>query len=499
MAYTKTPEQSTYQTIPLRFDGLPTYRSGDLSIQRDSNIINFFYERISQENKTREVYLRKRYGLKATAYSLSKAAAADDLRGYYYDIGSNQFYWAVGNKVYSANPDSGTSIRTVCTLNTSSGYVGFEEFLQTSTQKRLILISDGTDLWVDDFAAVSCTAVSDPDLPTPHVPQPVVLNGYAVLAASNTGDLYNSANDDPTNWVAGDYITAEMSGDYVQMIAQSRNYIAAFGTNSLEIFWDSAQASGSPFSRNDSGYRNVGYITGMCKIGNILYFVGQDTNRHVSVYMLDGFELRAISTSIVDSTLQPITSTDNVKSRANLNRPGYVINMAGHTFYVIVTQDTTWAYDLDTKMWYEWKDSAGAALDIQASWGMFNGAQYVAVGGETYVSMFSPTTYQDFGANFTCTYTTERFDAQSMNKKVMGRAIVVADVYQTTGTSNITVTFSDDDWASTRGVRYVNLFKARPNIRQLGQFVTRSFRISYADNYPLRLRGMEFEINIGAN
>lgn len=499
MAYTKTPEQSTYQTVPIIFDGATTYRSGDLSIQRDINIVNFYYDRISQENKQREVALKKRPGCRATAYNLTKSLAADQLRGYFYDPSSNRMYWAVNNKVYSVAPDSGTSIRTVCTLVTSTGYVGFCEFLQTSTQKRFVLISDGTDLWVDDWAITTCTDVSDADMPTPHVPQPKALNGYVVLADASTGDLYNSENDDPTTWTAGDYITAEMSGDYITMIAQNRNYIVAFGTSSLEMFWDAGNASGSPFSRNDTGYRDVGYVTALTQIGNILYFVGQDKNRNIAVYRLDGFDLKVISNSVVERSLQNITSADNVDSQLYLNRDGYCMSVDGHTFYILVTPQTTWAFDVIENIWYEWKGSDGTGLKIEATWGMTAGAQYAAVGGQTYISLFAPNLYQDFGSNYTCSYTTERFNGGSYNNKTCGRITLLVDQYQTTGTSNITLAWSDDDWASTTDSRSINLFSDPPRDWSFGQFRTRSFRVSYADNYPLRIKGMELEINIGTN
>ncbi len=499
MAYTRTPEQNTYQTIPIKFDGTTTYRSGDLSIQRDTSIINFFYDRISQENKTQESYLKKRPGLRATAYNLTKSSSSDAIRGSYYDASSNRFYWAVNNKVYSVAPDSGTSIRTVATLAGSSGFVGFCEFLQTSTQKRFVIFSDGTELWVDDWASTSCAKVTDADLPSPHIPQPQSIDGYLVLAKTSTGDLYNSNNDDPTAWTPGDYITAEIAGDYIINIAVNRNYIVAFGTSTIEIFWDSGNASGSPFSRNESGYRNVGFVTGLKQIGNILYFVGQDQSRNIAVYKLDGFELEKISNSVVERSLQNITSTDNVKSQLYYNRTGYTLSVDGHTFYALVTQQATWVYDIEEKFWYEWKNSSGTKLDIEASWSMVNGAQYVAIAGQTYISLLAPNLYQDFDTNFACSYTTERFNANSYNLKTCGRLSVIGDQYQTSGTSNITLTWSDDDWASTSGTRSINLFSNPPRIWQLGQFRTRSFKLSYSDNYPLRLSGIELELNIGSN
>jgi len=499
VAFTRTPEQSTYQTIPLLFDGTTTYRSGDLTVQRDSNIINMFYERVSQENKTRDVSLKKRPGLRASAYNLTKSAAANQLRGYYYDVASNRMYWAVNDKVYSVTPDSGSSIRTVTTLVTSSGYVGFCEFLQTSTQKRFVLFSDGTDLWVDDYAITTCTEVTDVDMPTPHVPQPKSLNGYVFLADANTSDLYNSDNDDPMAWTSGDYISAEMSGDYIIQIAQNRNYIVSFGTNSVEFFWDAANASGSPLKRNDSGFRDVGYVTGMKQIGNILYFVGQDKDKNVAVYSLDGFNLVQISDSVVERSLENITSTDNVKSQLNLNRDGYSISVDGHTFYALVTPQTTWLYDIKEKFWYEWRGSDGTNLKIEAAWGMYNGAQYLAIGSQTYISLMAPNLYQDFSSNYSCVYTTERFNAQSYNQKTCNRITIVGDQHASSGTSNLTLTWSDDDWAATTGTRSINLFSQVPKDYSFGQFRTRSFRLTYADNYPLRLRGLELEINIGTN
>ena len=130
---------------------------------------------------------------------------------------------------------------------------------------------------------------------------------------------------------------------------------------------------------------------------------------------------------------------------------------------------------------------------------MYNGAQYIGIGGQTYISVLAPNLYQDFGTNFTCTYTTERFGADSYNQKVCNRVTIVGDQHNNTGTSNITLSWSDDDWKSTTGTRTINLFSEVPKDYNFGQFRTRSFRLAYTDNYPLQLRGLELELNIGTN
>ena len=55
MAFTNSPSNETYKTVDIKFDGTDLYRSGDLSVNRDLQIWNMYYERISQENKTKDL------------------------------------------------------------------------------------------------------------------------------------------------------------------------------------------------------------------------------------------------------------------------------------------------------------------------------------------------------------------------------------------------------------------------------------------------------------
>ena len=499
MAYTNSPEFQTYKTEVIKFDDTATYRSGNLtSVQRDSAIWNMFYDRISQENKTRDVSLKKRPGLSATTYSLNKSSSAANLRGYFYDVASNRFYWAVDNKVYWVAPDSGVSVTAAATLTTSSGYVGFCDYLRSSDSKRFIVFSDGVELWLDEIGGTA-SKVTSADMPTPHVPTPVQLDGYLFLADANTNDMYNSNLDDPFTWTAGDYISAEMQGDYITQLATNRNYIIAFGTGSLEVFWDAAVESGSPMKRNESGFKRVGYVSNICEIGDVLYFVGQDKNKSVAVYKLDGFKLERVSDEVVDRSLQTIAASTNVKSQVNLNRDGYCLSVDGHTFYCVVSGQTTWLFDVDEKLWYEWKGSDNTGLNVQASWSMFNGAQYVAVGGQTYISLLSPATYQDFSTNFKCRYVTQDLTFGTPNWKTCHRVYVQGDMHQYTDTSNLALYWSDNDWGDggTGGPVNINMFSSSPYVTRLGRFRNRSFKLEYSDNYPLRLKQMLLDLNIG--
>lgn len=496
MSFSNNPQFSTYKQEQITFDGTPLFRSGDLTVNRDLQIVNMYYDRVSQENKTRETRLRKRPGLAATTYSLTKAASTDSLRGSFYDPDQNTFYWAVNNKVYSVSPDVGISVRTVTTLSTSSGYVGFCSFLK-SDDTRYVIITDGIDLWVDNYAAVTCTQVVDADMPTPHQPYPVYLNGYIFLIEANSGNIWNSDNDDPTAWTAGSFIQAEINSDYALRLIKAKNYLVCLGRNSAEYFWDAGNATNSPLSRNDSPVRSVGYLTGLCTIADTTYFVGQDEKSNVMVYAINSFKIEPISNSVVNRTLEAFSSTQNSKSNVTLGTDGYAISVDGHTFYVLVTPQTTWVYDVTDKFWYEWKGSSGTGLKIEGVWGMTGGGTYVAIQNQTYVSILAPSVYQDFGVSFTCRYTTEPNNHGTMNWKTLNRLGIQCSRYQTTGSSLVYVSWSDTDWATSATQRSINIFSISPYITRGGKYRVRSYRIEYTDNYPFWGTGLELNLNIG--
>ncbi len=502
MAFSNNPQYSTYRQENIKFDGSPGYRSGDLSVQRDLQIVNMYYDRVSQENKEREVKLRKRAGLSATTYSLSKSAASDVIRGSYYDVDQNAFYWSVNNKVYSINPNVGTTVRTVATLATSSGYVGFCSFLKAD-DTRLIIITDGTDLWVDDYVALTCTEVTGggaANLPTPHQPYPVYLNGVLYLIETSTGKIWNSDEDDPASWTsASAFVQAEISSDYALRLLKAKNYLVCLGYNSAEYFWDAGNAApDSPLSRNDSPVRGIGYVTGLCTIGDFTYFVGQDEKKNLAVYMLNSFKVDRISNPVVDRTLETFSTANNAKGNVNLSQDGYSISVDGHTFYVLRTPQTTWVYEVDDKLWYEFKNSAGTGLAIEAVWGMYNGACYLAIANQTTFSIMSPTNYQDFGANFTCRYTTESTDFGTHNWKVCNKVSLACSMHAYTGTSNASISWSDNDWGDGgTTARNINVFSSSPYITRLGKFRSRSFRVEYADNYPFWATGLQLSLNVG--
>jgi hypothetical protein len=498
LAFSNTPQNSTYRTVQVKFDDTSTLRSADNTVRRDSHIINFYYDRISQENQQREVCLVKRPGLSATTATLNKVTSTDSIRGYFYDEQDDIYFWAVGNKVYAYISGTAT-LNTLITLSTSSGVVCFQSF-RASTNLVYVAFSDGTTLAYYQLrvGATTATAVVDPDLPVPHNPRFAVLDGYVFISSGNT--IYNSDVDSITSWTAGNDLDAEMSGDVIVALIQNKNYIVALGLNSLEIFWDAANASGSPLKRNDSGFKSIGYLTGYAQSDDKHFFVGQDRNANVCVYMMENFKVDRISNAVVERTIQSINTTGFSTGRVLPDSNGVILSVDGHTFYCFTTTDITWVYDVEEKMWYEWRSAAGDTFRPEAAWSKFGGGQYIANYGSNTIDILSSLVYNDKGVNFTCSYTTQDSLFGSVNWKTCNRVSLVADRHLPSGTSNAVLQWSDNDWADgVTGQQNVNLFSNLPRTFRAGRFRNRSFRVLYTDNYPVRMKYLELEINIGSH
>jgi len=498
LAFSNTPQNSTYRTVQVKFDATSTLRSADNTVRRDSHIINFYYDRISQENQQREVCLAKRPGLSATTASLSKVSSTDSIRGYFYDEQDDIYFWAVGTKVYAYISGTATLLN-IFTLSTSSGIVCFQSY-RKSTGQVYVLFSDGVNLvsYQLRVGAVSGTAVVDPDLPNPHNPRFVVLDGYVFISSGNT--IYNSDADTFDTWTVGNDLDAEMSGDVLVALFQNKNYIVAMGVNSMEIFWDAANATGSPLTRNDSGYKSIGYISDYAQTEDKHFFVGQDKNGNIAVYLMENFKVDKISNAVVERTIQPTATTGFSGSRVLPDSNGVILSVDGHQFYCLTTTDITWIYDLEERMWYEWRSAGDTLFRPEAAWAKFGGGQYIAVYGSNTIDILSPLVYNDKGTNFICSYTTEDNLFGSVNWKTCNRVSLAADRYQVTGTSNLTLQWSDNDWADgPTGTATLNVFLNMPRAHRAGRFRNRSFRLLYQDNYPIRMRYLELEINIGAH
>lgn len=481
MPYTKTPEQSTYKTQRFNLVGSPQQR--DSSGLKDQRFLNVFPEVIKTEATQ-----GKKYYLKTRPGALHYAVAGGTGEGRGLAVFNGHLFTAVGGTVYQDGV-------AVIALPTSTGRVGFVQG-DTTTYKYLF-ITDGTRAYVakDDNTIVQIT---DADLPTPHVPCPVFVDGYIALVKSGTGDVYNSDLNDPTSWTPGDFITAEMSPDNVVTISKHLNYFIAFGASTTEFFYDAANATGTPFARNTGAVQLIGCASrdAVASMNNITMFVGQTASGGVSVWSLDGFKA-------TDIAIEPVRQSLVGEGAALSSSHGYCLSVKGHNLYILVLSNRTWVYDLDEKLWHEW--SMNGYTQWPFKWSttapegfplLMGDVQYLGESDGYYYNVFS---LQDgagsdiLSHDLPVSITTVPIDFDTINRKFCFRFGLIGDL----NNNSLTLSYSDNDYGTFSTPVPFSLASDYTFVTQLGSFRRRAFRIAGNCTNSARFEAFELDINMG--
>jgi len=479
------------QRLPLAFT-MGEREPGDT---KDALLTNVYQETIelSPDGKGggTEVYVTKRPGLKS--HTDLSAATTDTGRGIYEWQGN--IYSVVGDEVFKGTTDLGQ-------INTSSGIVRFDIAADGS---GLLVFHDGTTFYTINPSNTiternnggTSGAVDDEQMPTNMVPGIVVLDQYAFIMDSD-GFIYNSVVGDVTDW-PGNNINAEIRSDSGKAIARYLNYLVAFGEDTLEFFYDAANASGSPLNRFEGMANLVG-----CPAGNTVVNIDQDLvfvakspegGRFVGS-LSNGFNTVRISSNSLDEILDKEGSGIS-------NAYAYHLRLAGKNLYVLTLPTTagrTFVADLQEKKWYEWTS------DVSDTEGFFQGMDATELNGDLILLDDSngltynldPETYQDqTGSNETIKVEirTPKWDGGTLMNKFMSRLQALGDLNSSTGTINIA--YSDDDYQTWSTNRTQDLDNHQSWLTRLGMFKRRAFRIQHQQNLPMRLSGLEANIEQG--
>ena len=478
---TKAAKVYDYDTVrvPLGISG-PYQRLADVS--KDQIFYNVVIDKVtnplSEEGKAQRIFLTKRGAF--VADSTVKAGGGVG-RGVYYWERTSKTYAVVDNALYS----NGSSIQT---LSTSTGTVWFCE---ASGASDVLVLVDGTKMYTISLSDV-VTEITDADKPTSPI-TPVSMDGYIFVIKSGTDEIYNSDVDDPTTWIAGDFITADIFPDNLVALSRTISYVVAFGSYSTEMFYDAGNASGSPLSRNLSTSFKVGCAArdSVAATDRRCYWVGQTQTGEASVWELDGLTLKRVSNEFVEKALQ--NEGSNVS-----NITGWLCHHKGHFVYVMNLTNRTLVYDIDEKEWLDWSiNSSGSHAVLPFKYMTQGPNQKILVLHSTdgKVYKLDPASYQDDAGAILTHLITTRVDMGSSQQKRMFRFELIADK-ESSGTC--TVEWSDDDYQSWSVARSLDL-TTRPFTKACGIFRRRAFRIKHESNNPFRAEAIEMDISAGVH
>lgn len=487
MPFTNTPTADTYSAHRIDLTREILKRSNDTS--KDEDYLNVFLETVKSKSvDDKRMFVTKRAGTS----TVKDSVFAGVVRGAIFWAEQNKLVYCVDNDVYVYNVNSGATTTLSNVFATTTGDVGMCLFLYDN-QAVKVVATDGTATtgMITIDSANTVVTCADADLPA-HLPYPVFLDGYVFVAGTSSASIYNSDLNDPLSWTAGDFLDAEFEGDWIRALAKVNNYIVAFGGTTIEYFWDAANTT-SPLQKNDTPVKITKFIGGLAQYENNVFFLGVNESGQPDLFKLDGFKATPVGTATVCRYLQSCSDGMN-------NWRGGIISFMGHTFYVLnAGTAATWVYDLDTQIWIRWAYQATSVFPLKLAVTVERtntiNSYFAFTGSSSTIYKFDESVYQDAGTNFTAQIVTEANDFDTLRRKTMANAVLIGD--RPSADSNITVYWSDDDYQTWSNGLTTNLNQDYPNVRRLGSFRQRCFKLTYTDNYPMRLQTLECEINKG--
>lgn len=499
--------------LPIAVDLHINQFSGATITEYDRGIVNGFVEAVGGR-----VYVSQRPAIDILEYA---SDTVSDARG------RGTYFWGYDGNLYFINDDTvyknsyGTTIDTISSGTNRVYIMELDDLL-------IILDPENDEGWTITSAG-TLTQISDAQFPPEASPAVGLAHGGAVLdgylfVLGEDGSIYNSDFEDATSWTGTSFITAERDIDGGIYLGKHHDNLAVFGPKTLEFFYDAGNATGSPLSRRQDVFHNIGCVDGnsVWVEGDRMFFVGSEPSGSVGVYVLENFGLRKVSTANLDAFI------GQNRVRDNYGFVGSGFTAQGHSFYLLTFYATitdlvpqiTLVYDDSSKLWGIWDTDIGSLDHFPLmSWtlrtgitprigeGIFtNGDRFTilssltpvdtagAYGGVFEDGVFEQGVFTEVsldGSNIDLSCRLGQQDLGSSNYKYETTLKLVAD--KTENDQDITVKWTDERTGAFGTARTMNLALTNKRLKRLGRYVRRNYEVGFSGNEMIRLEAMETE------
>jgi hypothetical protein len=188
--------------------------------------------------------------------------------------------------------------------------------------------------------------ITDPDFP--GAVTVCFLDGYFVFNEPNSQKLWVTALLDGTSIDPLEFDSTQGSPDGLIAVAANFREVWAFGTNSIEVWYDSG-ATDFPLQRIQGAFNELGCAApySVAKMDNGMFWLGRDRRGQGMVYRANGYTGQRISTHAIEWQIQQYSDISDAIA--------YTYQQDGHSFYVLIfpTGNATWVYDAATEAWHE--------------------------------------------------------------------------------------------------------------------------------------------------
>lgn len=303
----------------------------------DARMVNLFAEVLSEGKEA--AFLQRAPGLRLLA-----TVGFGPIRG----------VWAFSNNDGIAFVVSGTELYKIDNSYTATkiGNVSGTGPVSMADNGIQLFIACNGPSYIYNATTLAFGQITDPDFPGALTV--CYLDGYFVFNEPNSQKMWITHLLDGTSIDPLDFASTEGSPDGLLAVSSNFREIWAFGTNSIEVWYDTG-ASDFPLRRIQGAFNELGLAApfSVAKVDNGLFWLGRDRRGQGIVYRANGYSGERISTHAVEWQIQQYPDlTDAI---------AYTYQQDGHSFYVLLfpSANTTWVYDLATQAWHEragWKN-----------------------------------------------------------------------------------------------------------------------------------------------
>jgi hypothetical protein len=254
--------------------------------------------------------------------------------------------WQFGGYGYAVSGETLYKIDAIwntTAIGTVSGSSGPVSMSDNGTQ--LFIACNGPS-FIYNSLTLAFAQITDPDFPGAVTVG--YLDGYFVFNEPNSQRLWITSLLDGTSVEPLDFASAEGSPDGLVAILIDHREAWLFGTNSVEVWYDSGAAD-FPLTPVQGAFNEVGCIApfSVAKLDNGIFWLGADARGRGIVYRANGYTAQRISTHAVEWQIQQYSDMSDAIA--------YTYQQDGHSFYVLIfpSANTTWVFDVSTNLWHE--------------------------------------------------------------------------------------------------------------------------------------------------
>lgn len=358
-------------------------------------------------------------------------------------------------------------------------------------QLRSLASATGNRFAYFSSAIATWTQIADVDFTSNTGPGKIEhMDGYAfVLTAANT--IINSDVNSLANWTATSFIAKQIVQDNPVGLAKLNNQILAFGDDTVEMFYNAGNTTGSPLLPLRHLHQRIGLIAPAtdvtnswighyyCIIGRRLFFVGRDSGgiKAAGVFAYDGQSFEKVSSPYIDKILSEVVGS----SFYSVNTVGYHGQKA---MAILITSPNAtsqrWLmFYPDWKEWFEWTSSVFSPIN--------SGEHFLPCGTGLKDKIYNfPSTdnWQDNAVSYPWS-TQFKLPTNGASRKFMPMYGVDADT--DTSANSLTVEISTDDSKTFSTLGTIDQTQDRKVLFRGGSFRKAHIRLGNTNARPTRI------------